>query len=138
MVLPLRADRRAGAVTCMGGPRKMTTYIEVGRVGQLDSRGVLVVAIPHSKVALFNVDGRIWAMDDSCVRCGRSLAQGRFAGGCVTCPSCGWQYDLVTGCVNGINGLCTMVYKVKIDASRVLLEIPLAITPRNEGTDTAE
>jgi 3-phenylpropionate/trans-cinnamate dioxygenase ferredoxin component len=137
MALPLLADRRAKRRDVQGGTT-MTTFIDVGSVDQLDSRGVVVVAIPHSKVVLFNVDGRICAMDDACLRCGRSLAEGRFAGRRVTCPCCNWQYDLVTGCINSMDGLRTAIYEVKIDTSRVLLEVPLEVTPRDEETGTAD
>ena len=107
----------------------MTTLIEVGRVDELDPQGA-IVAIPHSRVALFRVKHRIHAIDDACVRCGSSLAHGKLDGATVTCPKCGWTYDVVTGCVNGIAALHTTVYCVTVRESNVYLDIPVAVMPR--------
>ncbi|HVO90195.1 MAG TPA: Rieske 2Fe-2S domain-containing protein [Casimicrobiaceae bacterium] len=107
----------------------MTTFIEVGTIDQIGAQAATVVAIPHSKVALFNVQGCIFAMDDACVRCGASLSQGERSGRRVRCPGCGWQYDVVTGRINDIEALCTTVYEVNVEASKVMLEVPVAVTP---------
>ena len=66
-------------------------------------------------VLLAKVDGRVYALDDTCVHAGCSLAGGSLSGTVVTCPCHGSQYDVRDGRV--LNGPATMnepSYEVKI------------------------
>lgn len=48
-------------------------------------------------VALANVDGKFYAIDNICLHRGGPLAEGELLGSSVTCPWHGWQYDVTTG-----------------------------------------
>jgi len=48
-------------------------------------------------IALFNVEGRFFAMDNACPHRGGPLGDGMVMGTTVTCPWHGWQFD----CTNG-------------------------------------
>jgi nitrite reductase/ring-hydroxylating ferredoxin subunit/uncharacterized membrane protein len=66
-------------------------------------------------VLLAKVDGRVYALDDTCVHAGCSLAGGSLSGTVVTCPCHGSQYDVRDGRV--LNGPATMdepAYDVQI------------------------
>jgi len=73
-------------------------------------------------VALFNLDGRIVAIGDSCLRCGSSLAAGATRGTTVTCSGCGWRYDVLTGCVDGLPELRIDTFDVKVEHSDVMVD----------------
>jgi nitrite reductase/ring-hydroxylating ferredoxin subunit len=82
--------------------------------------------VGDSVVALFNIDGCLFAIDDTCVCCGSSLSKGKLEPHQVICADCGWQYDLVTGCVAGLPALRIDRYDVKVvDAHLVLGLTPL-------------
>ena len=49
------------------------------------------------KVALFNVDGTIHAIADTCTHAGGPLSDGEVDGTDVTCPFHGAVFDLTTG-----------------------------------------
>jgi nitrite reductase/ring-hydroxylating ferredoxin subunit len=49
------------------------------------------------KIALFNFEGTIYAIDDECTHDRASLSEGTVSDGCVTCPSHGAQFDLERG-----------------------------------------
>jgi nitrite reductase/ring-hydroxylating ferredoxin subunit len=57
-------------------------------------------------VLLSRVNGRVYALDDTCVHAGCSLAGGALEGMVVTCPCHGSQYDIRDGRV--VNGPATM------------------------------
>lgn len=57
-------------------------------------------------VLLAKVDGQVYALDDTCVHAGCSLAGGSLNGTVVTCPCHGSQYDVRDGRV--LNGPATM------------------------------
>ncbi|MES1213455.1 MAG: Rieske (2Fe-2S) protein [Singulisphaera sp.] len=48
-------------------------------------------------VALFNVDGVIYALDGVCPHQGGPLGKGCLTGTILTCPWHGWQFDVRTG-----------------------------------------
>ena len=98
-----------------------TVFVKVARLDQiLPGRGTAVQLEGHP-VALFNVDGHVHAMDDTCARCGASLASGTLAGTDLRCPECGWNYDVDTGCVAGVPGLRIDTFAASVKDSDVLL-----------------
>jgi nitrite reductase/ring-hydroxylating ferredoxin subunit len=82
-------------------------------------------AIEGSTVALFNVGGSIYAIDDFCMRCGGSLAAGTLSGTLVACSGCDWEYDVVTGSVTGIPALRIDTFEVRVAGPDVLVPTPL-------------
>jgi nitrite reductase/ring-hydroxylating ferredoxin subunit len=57
----------------------------------------MCVAFEGEQVALFNVDGTIYAISDSCTHIGGQLSEGEVEGTIVTCPLHGATFDLTTG-----------------------------------------
>jgi nitrite reductase/ring-hydroxylating ferredoxin subunit/multimeric flavodoxin WrbA len=49
------------------------------------------------QVAIFNLEGKFYALANSCAHKGGPLSRGRLAGEIVTCPWHGWKYSVVTG-----------------------------------------
>ena len=48
-------------------------------------------------LAIANVDGKFYAINNTCLHRGGPLGQGQLHGKVVTCPWHGWQYDVTTG-----------------------------------------
>ena len=48
-------------------------------------------------IALANVDGKFYAINNTCLHRGGPLGEGELEGKVVTCPWHGWQYDVTTG-----------------------------------------
>jgi nitrite reductase/ring-hydroxylating ferredoxin subunit len=51
----------------------------------------------NKTVALANVEGKLYAINNTCLHRGGPLGQGELLGKTVTCPWHGWQYDVTTG-----------------------------------------
>jgi nitrite reductase/ring-hydroxylating ferredoxin subunit len=49
------------------------------------------------EIAVFNVDGRFYALENSCPHQGGPIADGWLEGELVTCPWHGWCFDVRTG-----------------------------------------
>ena len=73
-----------------------------------------MVTIADKDIALFNVDGNIYAIADTCAHQGSSLAQGKLEGKVVTCRSHGWRYDVTTGYLTSSPGFGVACYPVKV------------------------
>ena len=48
-------------------------------------------------IALANVAGKFYALNNSCLHRGGPLGQGQLSGTVLTCPWHGWQYQISTG-----------------------------------------
>jgi nitrite reductase (NADH) small subunit len=74
-------------------------------------------------IALANVGGSFYAIDNVCLHRGGPLAEGELSGTSVTCPWHGWQYDVTTGkaLMNPAVGVET--YKVEVRGDDVYVEI---------------
>ena len=104
----------------------MMPLVEIALVEQFAPGSATSIPVGYSVVALFNVDGSLFAIDDTCARCGFSLSKGNLEHHQVVCADCGWRYDLMTGCVSGLPALRIDRYDVKVvDAHLVLRLSPL-------------
>jgi nitrite reductase (NADH) small subunit len=57
----------------------------------------MVVTAEGKTLALFNVDGAYYAIDDACPHRGGPLSEGDLDGLVVSCPWHGWAWDVTTG-----------------------------------------
>ncbi len=55
------------------------------------------VQLDERTIALANVDGRIYAIENACLHRAGPLGQGELTGSVVSCPWHGWQYDVTSG-----------------------------------------
>lgn len=75
----------------------MAKLVKVGRKSELAPGGCNEVETAEGvTVALFNVEGTIYALENTCAHMGGPLGQGALEGKTVTCPWHGWQYDVTT------------------------------------------
>lgn len=66
-------------------------------VSDLPPGGGRAFTVAGHRIALFNVDGRFYAIDDLCTHDGASLAEGSLGGTTVTCPWHAAEFDVTTG-----------------------------------------
>jgi 3-phenylpropionate/trans-cinnamate dioxygenase ferredoxin component len=78
----------------------MTQFVKVGTRADLPGPGAgKLVQIEGRGIALFNVGGSYYAIDNSCPHRGGPLSEGFVAGDEVTCPWHGSQFNVKTGAV---------------------------------------
>jgi 3-phenylpropionate/trans-cinnamate dioxygenase ferredoxin subunit len=75
----------------------MPKFVAVARLEQLPPGRSLAVEVGGTTVALFNVAGRLYALEDTCTHSGGPLSEGEVEGSCVVCPWHGAQFELATG-----------------------------------------
>lgn len=85
------------------GPAGYTAVLPEAELASATLTRVQAECVP---VLLAKVDGQIYALHDTCVHAGCSLAEGRLEGTSVVCSCHGSQFDLRDGAV--INGPATM------------------------------
>jgi nitrite reductase/ring-hydroxylating ferredoxin subunit len=73
-------------------------------------------------VALANVEGKFYAINNTCLHRGGPLGQGELAGNIVTCPWHGWQYDATTGKVKMNPEVGVDCYAVEVRGDDVFID----------------
>ena len=97
----------------------MAEFVKVvGTADVVPGKGI-VAEVNDKPIAVFNVDGMYYAIDNTCVHRGGPLGEGDVDGETVTCPWHGWEYNVKTGaCVNN-PATCVKSYEVKVEGSDV-------------------
>ncbi|HEX6827705.1 MAG TPA: Rieske 2Fe-2S domain-containing protein [Burkholderiales bacterium] len=96
-------------------------FVDVCALEEVSPGRGLAVRVGGRDVALFNVDGAVHALENSCLHAGASLAGGKLCGRVVTCPAHGWRYDVTTGAVIVAPSLAVTKFPVRITDGRVLV-----------------
>ena len=97
-------------------------WVPVARLDEVPEGGARVVYVAGEQVALFNVGGRVYAIDNRCSHANGPLAEGRIEGTNVTCPWHDSQFDLATGRpLRGPAPRPVTAYEVKLEDGAVLL-----------------
>lgn len=102
----------------------MISEIAVAQVGDVCTGQRKLIFVKGRSLLLFNVEGRLHAIDNSCPHNGASLATGRLDGTVLQCPAHGLRFDLATGCMPGTSGLCLKTYAIQEADGHVVIRMP--------------
>jgi nitrite reductase/ring-hydroxylating ferredoxin subunit len=94
--------------------------ITVALTAPIAPETVVLVKVGPAGIAVFNLDGVLHAIEDSCMRCGASLVGGTRRGGRVEC-GCGWTYDIASGAVDGLPMLRLEKFDVKREGDAIVV-----------------
>jgi nitrite reductase/ring-hydroxylating ferredoxin subunit len=75
-------------------------------------------------VALFNVEGSIFALDNACPHRGGPLGQGELDGCVVACPWHAWRWDVRTGANVNNPAVAVRCFAVAVEDGQVFVELP--------------
>jgi 3-phenylpropionate/trans-cinnamate dioxygenase ferredoxin component len=75
----------------------MSSFVKVGTRGELPPGGKKLAEVDGQAIAVFNVDGGFYAIDDVCTHDGGPLAEGELSGCEIMCPRHGARFDVRTG-----------------------------------------
>ena len=76
----------------------MAERITVAKTSDIPLNEARAFPVGDRMIAIFNDDGKYYAMDDFCPHMGASLAGGWIENGTVACPWHAWRFSLVDGC----------------------------------------
>lgn len=83
----------------------------------------MVAEVNDKTIAVFNVDGAFFAIDNTCVHRGGPLGEGEVEGDIVTCPWHSWQFSVKTGgCVNNPSAKVTS-YEVTVEGTDIKVRL---------------
>ena len=102
----------------------MAEFIKALATTELPAGKAAAVEVNGKKVAVFNVDGTFYAMDDTCTHRGGPLSEGQVDGTVVTCPWHGAEFEITNGQVLGppAPGGVTS-FEVKVEGNDVMVKV---------------
>jgi nitrite reductase/ring-hydroxylating ferredoxin subunit len=102
----------------------MAKTIKVAQVSDLAPGSGITVDLEGERLALFNVQGTFYAIDDTCPHSGGPLGEGELDGAIVTCPWHGATFDVQTGAVTGPPARTGVrSFRVRVEGNDVLVEL---------------
>jgi nitrite reductase/ring-hydroxylating ferredoxin subunit len=75
----------------------MSEFVRVAHAAAVQPGKSYPVIVGRYEVVLFNIDGTIYALENSCPHQGGPLAEGFLEGALITCPWHAWCFDVRTG-----------------------------------------
>jgi len=97
--------------------------IEVGSTCQLEPGQRKLAFADGQTIVVFNIDGVMHAIENSCPHNGASLASGKLEGNILQCPAHGLRFDLATGHMAGAAGLCLKKLPVQVQGDKVVVVV---------------
>jgi nitrite reductase/ring-hydroxylating ferredoxin subunit len=97
-------------------------FVKVGNLGELGPGAMTRVEISGRRILLANVNGCLYATDDTCTHEDASLSTGSLRGEFVKCPLHGSRFNVCTGQVMEEPAEADLkTYPVRVDGDRILI-----------------
>ncbi len=101
------------------------TFHTAAKTSQIDEDEAMQVIVEGKEVAIINLGGEYYAMDDICSHAYASMADGYIEGDCIECPLHGAQFNIKTGKAETPPATVDLAtYEVKIDGDDILIGLP--------------
>ncbi|GGR88537.1 hypothetical protein GCM10010169_35980 [Micromonospora fulviviridis] len=96
-------------------------WVPVAELSELARRKKKQVVVGDTPIALFLVNGRVFALHDVCVHKQRSLSKGTVLHGRIICPGHQWSFDPATGeAADQVE--CQPTYDVRVENDKVYVD----------------
>ena len=100
------------------------TWVKVARISDIGEKKGKEINVNGTRIALFHVNGRFYAIEALCRHQDGSLAPGQIDGEVVECPLHSWHYNIRTGeLLDYLAGVKLTTYKVDTKGNDIYLDI---------------
>jgi nitrite reductase (NADH) small subunit/3-phenylpropionate/trans-cinnamate dioxygenase ferredoxin subunit len=72
-------------------------FIPIAQLDDLPPGTCTSIETGELGIALFNIDGQVYALDNTCPHAGGPLGEGTIEGEHIACPWHGWKFHIPTG-----------------------------------------
>jgi nitrite reductase (NADH) small subunit len=103
----------------------MSEFIKVANTSDLPGGRAVVIEVGGRTIALFNVNGEFFALDNTCMHRGGPLSDGFVDKNNLTvqCPWHGWIYSLATGASPMDSMARVEKFEVKVEGEEVMIAL---------------
>ena len=101
----------------------MSEFVNAAKLSELPPGSGRTVDVNGIAVALFNVAGTIYAIDNTCRHRGGPLGEGLLEGKVVTCPWHMWEYDVSSGEFTANRDIKVATYPVQVEGDEIKVAV---------------
>ncbi|HCM42011.1 MAG TPA: nitrite reductase (NAD(P)H) small subunit [Candidatus Omnitrophica bacterium] len=101
----------------------MINWVRVAASKDVPTNTGLAVEVEDQAVALYKVDGQVYAIEGVCPHAGGPLAEGSLNGCLAMCPWHGWEFDVKTGKCDFNPEIAVKTYPVKEEKGEIFIKI---------------
>ena len=101
----------------------MAEFVSVAKISELTPGTGMVVEVNGVSVALFKIDGAVYAIDNTCPHRGGPLGAGTVEGRVVTCPLHMWDFDICTGEFTANREIRIATYAVEVEGDEIKVAV---------------
>ncbi len=102
----------------------MAAFVKVGTTSELAPGEAKEMEVNGKTIALFNLGGSYYAIDNTCTHRGGPLSEGDVEGQVVTCPWHGAKFNITSGEVLGPPARAGVAsYSIRVTGSDVEVEL---------------
>jgi len=98
-------------------------FVRAAKTSEVAPGAIQEIQIGGTTIALANVGGKFYAVNNTCFHRGGPLGQGVLDGNTVTCPWNGWQYDVTTGKVAENAEVGVDSYRTEVRGDEVFVDL---------------
>ena len=103
----------------------MTEFVKVANLGDIADGDRKLIDFEEVTVALFNIDGIYYCIEDVCTHDGGPVAEGNLDGFAIECPRHGALFDIRDGAVLSMPAVVPVpTYQVKVEGEAIYVESP--------------
>lgn len=104
----------------------MSELLKVATVDEVPVNGSKLIEVDGVRIALFNLNGEYYAIEDVCTHDGGPLVEGEIVNGHeVRCPRHGARFDICTGAALSFPAFePTVAYDVHLQEDDLLIDYP--------------
>ncbi len=97
-------------------------FLRAAKKDEIPDGSIREFQVNGTTMAVANVDGKFYAINNTCLHRGGPLGQGELEGNVVTCPWHGWQYDVTTGKVTMNPAVGVQAYTVEVRGEDIFID----------------
>jgi len=98
-------------------------FVRAAKKDEVPTGTIREFQLDGKTVALANVGGKLFVINNTCLHRGGPLGEGELKGQIVTCPWHGWQYDVTTGRLVANPSVGVETYPVEVRGDDIFVDI---------------
>jgi nitrite reductase (NADH) small subunit len=98
-------------------------FVLAAKISDVPAGAVHEFQVAGKPLALANVAGKLFAINNTCLHRGGPLGQGSLQGSIVTCPWHGWEYDVTTGKLLQNPSMGVACYPTEVRGEEIFVDI---------------
>lgn len=110
-------------------------FVKVAKLNEIPTDTGKVVQVEGKEIALFKLEGSVYAIANLCLHEGGPLGHGPVKDGVVSCPWHLWKFDVRTGAMVEAPSMKVDCFNVKVEGEDVLIDVSGLTAPlrRNQA-----